>query len=183
MRRVLVGSVAVPVAALLVGCGSTSRAPARAPVRLSLSGPADGTRLTAQSVLVRGTVSPEGATVLVAGTSVAVQPGGSFATRVALAPGQNIVDVLAGAPRARAAMEAVRVYRQVDVPVPSVVGETVPAARATLRARTLTARIVENEPFYSFLLPGSPVVCNTSPPAGRPVVPGSAVTVSISKAC
>jgi hypothetical protein len=183
MRPVVVGSVAAAVAALLAGCGSTSRPPAQAPVHLSLSGPADGAHLTARSVRVSGTVSPAGATVLVSGSSVAVQADGSFATRVTLSPGQNIVDVLAGAPRARAAMAAVRVFRQVDVPVPSVTGDTVAAAKAALRARGLIARTVENEPFYSFILPGSPVVCTTSPAAGRPVAPGSTVTVNVSKSC
>jgi hypothetical protein len=183
MRQVLGGLVAVPLAALLVaGCGSNTRAPDQAPVHLSLSSPADGARLTAQTVMISGTVSPAGATVLVAGRGVPVSAG-SFQTRVTLSPGQNIVDVLAGAPHARAAMAAVRVFRQVNVPVPSVIGDTVAAAKAALRSRGLTARTVENEPFYSFILPGSPVVCTTSPPAGRPVAPGSTVTVNVSKSC
>ncbi|HWE32903.1 MAG TPA: PASTA domain-containing protein [Solirubrobacteraceae bacterium] len=182
MRRVLVASVALPLAALLGGCGSNSRAPAETPVHLSVSGPADGSRLTARSALITGTVSPAGATVLVAGRGVPVS-GGSFQARVALSPGQNIVDVLAGAPRARAAMQAVRVFRQVDVPVPSVSGQTPAAATATLRARGLTAQIIDNEPFYAFLLPGSPTVCRTSPAAGQPLAPGSTVTVTVSKSC
>ncbi len=183
MRQALVGLVAVPLAALLIaGCGSNTSAPAEVPVHLSLSSPADGARLTAQSVLVSGTVSPAGATVLVAGRGVPVSAG-AFQARVTLSPGQNIVDVLAGAPRARAAMAAVRVFRQVNVPVPSVTGDTVAAAKATLRARGLVARTVENEPFYSFILPGSPVVCTTSPSAGRRVAPGSTVTVNVSKSC
>src|SRR5581483_805758 len=98
-------------------------------------------------------------------------------------PGHNIVDVLAGAPRAHAAMEAVRVFRQVNVRVPSVSGQTAGTATATLRASGLTARIVDSEPFYSFLLPGSAVVCNTSPQVGQSVAPGTVVTVHVSKTC
>lgn len=180
MRQMLVASVAV---LFIAGCGSSPRAPAEATVHLSLSGPADGTRLTAQSVLVRGTVSPAAATVLVAGSRVTVGADGSFATQVALSPGHNVVDVLAGAPRAHPAMEVVRVFRQVDVPVPTVTGMALAAVRATFRARGLTARIVESEPFYSFILPGSPVVCSTSPAAGQQVAPGSTVTVHVSKSC
>jgi hypothetical protein len=182
MRQMLVASLLVLTAGLLAGCGSSTATPAEIAVHLSLSGPVDGSRVTAGSVLVSGTVTPADATVLVAGRGVAVA-GGSFETQVALAPGQNIVDVLAGAPRSQPAMEAVRVFRQVDVPVPSVFGETIAAATAALRAGGLSARIVNNEPFYGFLLPGAPTVCTTSPPAGRPVPPGTVVTVNVSKSC
>lgn len=180
MRRILAASLAVPLVGLLAGCGSNTAAPAATPVQLSLSGPADGSRVTTRSVLISGSVTPADATVLVAGHGVAVADG-SFQARVPLAPGQNIVDVLAGAPRAHAAMEAVRVLRQVDVQVPTVAGDTAAAATAALRAGGLTARIVNNEPFYSFLLPGSPTVCATSPAAGQSVAPGTVVTVSVSK--
>jgi hypothetical protein len=182
MRRSLAASLAVPLVGLLAGCGSNTATPAAPPVHLSLSGPLDGSRVTTRSVLVSGSVTPADATVLVAGRGVAVAAG-SFQARVPLAPGQNIVDVLAGAPRSLAAMEAVRVFRQVDVRVPTVAGDTAGAATAALRAGDLTARIVNNEPFYSFLLPGSPTVCTTSPAAGQSVPPGSTVTVDVSKSC
>jgi hypothetical protein len=182
MRRIFAASVAVPLVGLLAGCGSNAATPAVTAVHLSLSGPVDGTRITTGSVLISGTVSPADATVLVAGRDVAVASG-SFQARVPLAPGQNIVDVLAGAPRSRPAMDVVRVFRQVDVPVPSVSGQTVAAATATLRASGLVARIVDNEPFYAFLLPGSPAVCTTSPATGHSVPPGSTVTVDVSKSC
>jgi hypothetical protein len=182
MRRILAASVAVPLVGLLAGCGSNGSTPAATPVHLSVSGPVDGSRVTTRSVLISGTVSPADATVLVSGHGVAVA-GGSFQARVPLAPGRNIVDVLAGAARAHAAMDAVRVFRQVNVAVPSLSGQTVGAATATLRANGLTARIVDNEPFYGFLLPGSPTVCTTSPAAGQSVPPGTVVTVNVSKSC
>jgi len=179
-RRMLAACVAVPLSVLLAGCGTTTKPPP--PIQLSLSGPADGGQVTARSVLVSGSVSPAGATVLVAGHSVPVT-GGSFQTRVSLAPGQNIVDVLAGASAARTAMTAVRVFRQVNMSVPTLSGQTIGAATSALRSRGLTARIVDNEPFYGFLLPGSPAVCNTSPGAGQSVAPGTVVTVNVSKTC
>lgn len=180
-RRMLVACLAVCLAGVVAGCGTTAARP-EAPIQLTLSGPSDGTRVTSRSVLVSGTVSPAGATVLVGGRSVPVS-GGSFQTRVTLTPGQNIVDVLAGASRARPAMTAVRVFRQVDVTVPSLTGSLANAAVNALRARGLRAKVVDNEPFYSFLLPGSPAVCNTSPPAGRSVPPDTVVTVNLSKSC
>ena len=85
----------------LAGCGSTSIGPRPAPVRLSLQGPSDQVTTLAESIAVRGTVSPAGSTVLVGGRPAAVARG-SFSAVVSLAPGNNVIDVLAGAPRARA---------------------------------------------------------------------------------
>jgi beta-lactam-binding protein with PASTA domain len=162
------------------GCGTAAVHPTQ--TRLSVSAPADGTRVTSGSIVVSGTVSPPQATVLVVGRSVPVV-GGAFTTRVTLAPGQNILDVLAGTTGAAPAMTAVRVYRQVQVDVPSLSGDSASAAASALQSVGLAARIVDNEPFYGFLLPGSPSVCSTSPPAGRSVAPGTVVTVTVSKTC
>ncbi len=182
MRRILAAPFALPLVMLLAGCGSNGAAPAESSVQLSLSGPADGSRVTTPTVLVRGSVSPPDATVLIAGRDVPVA-GGTFQAQVPLGPGENIVDLLAGAPRSHPAMGAVRVFRQVDVRVPAVSGQTAGAATATLRASGLTARTVDNEPIYGLLLPGSPAVCNTSPRAGQSVPRGTVVTVNVSKTC
>ena len=79
----------------IVGCGGGS-AHNQPPVRLTLAAPADGARLVQDTVHVSGTVSPTASTVTVAGKHVPVS-GGSFGTEVQLQPGQNVVDVLAGA--------------------------------------------------------------------------------------
>jgi len=53
-----------------------------------------------ETVVLRGTVSPAGATVLVHGRRVEVA-GGTFEATVGLEAGTNVIDVLASAPDAR----------------------------------------------------------------------------------
>ncbi len=163
------------------GCGSTAKPP-QVRVRLSVSGPADGTRVSRGSVVVSGTVSPIGAAVTVLGHAVAVTRG-SFSAKVDLRPGSNLVDILAGAANARAAMTAVRVFRQVYVQVPDLSGDSADGAIRALRAIGLVPRIQNNSQFFDFLLPTSPQVCGTSPAANRSVLPASVVTVTVSKTC
>jgi bacillopeptidase F len=154
-----------------------------APLRLQLSSPADGTRVTSDSVTVAGSVSPpSAASVLVVGQRVALT-GGTFSARVAVQPGSNIIDVLAGAPHARATMTAVRVYRLLDVTVPDLSGDSPSAATRALHALGLQFRFHDEDGFFDFLLPNSPQVCGSSPPAGRSVEPGSVVTLSVAKTC
>jgi hypothetical protein len=105
----------------LAACGGGS-APQRAPVRLTVDSPSDGAHLLAHTATVSGSVSPRGAGVLVAGHRVKVA-GGAFSTEVTLTPGTNVVDVLAGSTHARAAMAALRIYRDVTIEVPDVTGE------------------------------------------------------------
>jgi hypothetical protein len=151
-------------------------------VQLQVSSPTDGTQVHAGSTTVSGTVEPAGATVLVLGRSVPVSHG-AFSTQVSLAPGTNIVDVLAGAPRATAAMSAVRVVRIVYVPIPGLSGDSPSDAQAQLAALGLVPKINKNDGFFSVLLPVSDTVCNTKPPADAKVPPGSTVTVTVSKTC
>jgi hypothetical protein len=162
------------------GCGSASRPPVH--VRLQLSDPLDGTRVTNSSIVVSGDVSPAGATVMVTGRSVPVTRG-SFTTRVPLRPGTNLVDVLAGAAHAQAAMTAVRVYRQVYISIPDLSGDSPDSAARTLHGLGLVAKIQNRSAFFDFLLPSAPQVCGTSPGAGHSVLPASVVTVTVSKSC
>jgi hypothetical protein len=165
---------------LAAGCGSMSRPPVH--VRLQLTAPVDGTRVTNDSIVVSGNVSPAGATVTVIGRSVPVSRG-SFTTRVPLRAGTNLVDVLAGGAHAQAAMTAVRVFRQVYVQVPDTSGDSAGSAIRALRAIGLVPRIQNDSQLFDFLLPTSPQVCGTSPGAGQSVLPGSVVTVTVSKTC
>jgi hypothetical protein len=167
--------------AALAGCGTASKPLPQ--LKLQLSAPTAGTRVTSGSVVVSGTVSPAvGASVLVVGQHVTVT-GGGFSTSVALQPGSNLIDVLAAAPRTRAAMTALRVYRLVDVTVPDLSGDTPGAATRALRALGFEARVQNSDQFFDFLLPISPEVCSSSPPAGRSLPPGSVVTLSVAKTC
>jgi hypothetical protein len=163
----------------LAGCGSASKP--EATVRLALTAPTDGARVTSDSITISGSVSPA-ASVLILGQRVPVARG-AFTTRVSLQPGTNIIDVLAGAPHALATMTAVRVYRQVEVTVPDVSGDSPSAADRALQSAGLVARVVNNGQFFDFLIPTSPQVCSSSPGAGRSVAPGSTVTLSVSKTC
>lgn len=173
----------VTFALLLGGCGSQA-APSKAlpGVQLRIDAPPDAGTTDAESVEVRGTVSPAAATVLVAGDEVSVQ-GGSFSHTVALDPGPNVVDVEAGAPRRPAAMTALRVLREVPVEVPDVSGESPSAARRTLEAAGLTVRLTRGGGLLDEIIPGEIGVCGTAPDAGERVKAGSRVVVEVRKSC
>jgi hypothetical protein len=177
------GLVACLAVLLLAACGSASR-PAPRPLRLTIDAPIDGATTLARQVLVRGRVAPPSgaARVLVAGQPVAVSAG-SFSVRVAVRPGSNVIDVLAGGPRTRAAMSAVRVYRQLPVTMPDLAGQSAPAAAAELRRLDLKPQVSDEGGFFQSLLPLSKHVCATLPPAGQALAPGSYVTVEIAKVC
>jgi hypothetical protein len=52
-----------------------------------------------------------------------------------------------------------------------------------LRALGLVPDIQKNDSFFAVLFPGSDVVCGTAPTPGAKVVPGTRVTVTVSKTC
>jgi PASTA domain/Glucodextranase, domain B len=172
--------LAIGAAAALAGCGSAARPEPQ--IHLDLSAPSDGSVVTSGSVTLSGTVSPVGARVLVLGRRVAVTRG-SFTTQVALQPGSNLLDVLAGAAHDRAAMTAVRAYRQILVTIPDVSNDSPPNAAEALVALGLHVKLKDTDPFYAFLIPGGQGVCGTSPSAGHRVDPGATVTISVSKTC
>jgi PASTA domain-containing protein/glucodextranase-like protein len=174
-------AAALVVAAVLAGCGSTTK-PAL-PVRLSVDGPPDMAVEHSNSVEVHGTVSPATARVTVEGRDVAVH-GGQFSTNVGLAPGTNLIDVVAGAKGgARPAMLALRVRRQVTVAVPDLTGLTPNDAKDALASLGLQADIKKAGGILEFLLPEDARVCDTDPPAQTSVNPGTTVTVFAAKAC
>jgi hypothetical protein len=164
----------------LAACGSARKA--APPVQLSVDAPADMTVLHSDTVEVHGTVAPATAVVSVEGHDIAVH-GGAFSTNVNLAPGINLIDVLAGADRARPAMVALRVRRQVTVNVPDLTGLTPNDANDALASLGLKANIKKAGGILEFLLPENARVCNTDPPAGTSVRPGATVTVFAAKAC
>lgn len=81
----------VLVTLALSGCGSSSTS-----VHVQVLAPADGSSTSAERVTVRGTVTPDNATVQVAGQSAQVGSG-VFTTSVPLQPGANQLDVVASA--------------------------------------------------------------------------------------
>src|SRR5262249_52300370 len=100
-----------------------------------------------------------------------------------LDPGQNVVDVMAGAEDSAAAMTAVRVYREIMVEVPDLVGQKPSDAEDALTAKGLKAKVENDDSGFDFFLPSSRSVCGTDPDAGSKVAPGSTVTVIASKSC
>jgi hypothetical protein len=110
--------------------------------------------------------------------------GGRFSSQVSLAPGTNLIDVVAGAARgARPAMVALRVRRQVMVTVPDLTGFTPTDAKDALAGLGLRADVQKAGGFFEFLLPEDARVCDTDPPHGKHVQPGSKVTVFVAKVC
>jgi len=164
----------------LAGCGGSKKA---APVRLSVDAPADMALVRAGTIEVHGTVAPPTAHVIVEGKDVRVRAG-RFSSQVALLPGTNLIDVEAGAAHgARPAMVALRVRRQVTVAIPDLTGFTPADAKDALAGLGLKADIKKAGGLIELLLPEDARVCDTDPPAGSAVPPGTTVTVHAAKAC
>jgi hypothetical protein len=168
--------------AVLPACGGSTPA-ARPPVRVTVSDPADQRTVRDGAVDVRGTVRPARATVTVHGQPAQVN-GGSFHARVPLQAGVNVIDVLASDGGARPALTAVRVKRIITVAVPDVLGLSPDDARKQLEAAGLKADTQQaGGGFLDQFLGQSPQVCQTSPPAGDRVDPGTTVTVIAARRC
>lgn len=167
----------------LAGCG-TAAAPRPGPaVTLALSAPGDGARMSAATATVVGRVSPARARVEVLGHTVAVAHDGNFSTRVRLAVGTNLIDVIAAAPRSTGAVSALRVVRFLLVTVPQLSGESPAHAAAALKALGLAAKTTNSANLFSFLIPTSAQVCSSAPSPGTRVDPGTTVTLRVSKLC
>src|SRR5687768_11960998 len=87
----------VVLTALAPACGDDPEPARNEPeVKLELGSPADSAVVRSETVEIRGTVQPRGASVEVLGREVAVDAG-SFRAEVPLEPGANLIDVAAGA--------------------------------------------------------------------------------------
>jgi hypothetical protein len=166
--------------ALAGGCGGD--APAAPPVRLAITSPRDEAVVRDAQVEVRGSVRPATASVTVEGHRASVS-GGEFRATVALAPGTNVVDVMASAGDARPALTAIRIRRRVTVAVPDVTGLVVPDASVRLKALGLGVQVDDQDGLLERLLPGQPKVCATDPDRGVTVDPGTTVRLLVSKQC
>jgi Glucodextranase, domain B/PASTA domain len=171
---------AAALCALAGGCGGDS--PAAAPVRVQVTAPRDEAVVRKSQVELRGTVRPATATVMVDGHRADVS-GGEFRATVGLAPGTNVVDVIASAGDARPALTAIRIRRRVTVDVPDVTGLVAADASARLEALGLTTEVDDQDGLFERLLPGRPKVCATKPDRGATVEPGTTVRLLVSKQC
>jgi hypothetical protein len=178
----------LPVLLLVAGLGLTAcgggaaQSGRRAPVRLTLSEPADQATVHTESVELHGDVKPRGASVEVRGTKAPVRAG-AFSASVPLEPGVNVIDVLASAPGARPALTAIRVRRQVVVTVPDLAGASPSDAASRLDDIGLSGKAHYTGGLFDDLVPDDPVVCATDPKAGERAKVGSTVTLLTARLC
>jgi len=174
-------------AAAATGCGGGNE-PRRAqrpspPVDLRVNEPADMATVRSETVAVKGTVRPAGASVLVVGQKAPVSGGGSFTATVPLEPGANVIDVMASAAGRTPALTAFRVTREMPVTVPDLGGKSEAEVDKALADVGLKPEVEKGGGLIEDLLPGDPAVCRQDPGAGTQVRRGSTVHVVVSKSC
>jgi hypothetical protein len=177
-------AVVAAAGALLGGCGGEDPAPARSlqPVRLQITAPADEAIVRGGTVDVRGRVTPAVAEVTVLGRPALVTQG-RFTVVVPLEPGANVVDVIATAPRRKAALAALRVTRDVLVTVPQLAGVEEDELERVLEPLGLRAEVEHGGGILDALRPGPAAVCEQDPRAGAQVRRGRSVRVLMAKRC
>jgi hypothetical protein len=167
------------------GCGGEDGDRAQralVPVELDITTPADMAVVQSETVEVRGSVEPAGATVRVLGEPAEVS-GGTFRAEVPLEPGANVIDVMASARGRAAAMTAFRVTRELPVEVPDLDGLEVPEVEDKLAEVGLVPDITERDGLLDELLPGEPAVCEQDPEPGTEVRRGTTVRVQVARSC
>jgi Glucodextranase, domain B/PASTA domain len=169
---------------LLAGCGGSEpqRTGATPRVSLRLVTPDDGGMQREDRVQVRGTVSPADATVKVAGEDADVQ-GGEFTAEVPLEPGGNVIDISASSPGRRPATDAVRITRDMRVPVPRLVGLELDQAIETLGQAGLKHEERPSGSWLDRVIPGTMYVCAVEPDEETPVERQSTVVLITQREC
>jgi glucodextranase-like protein/PASTA domain-containing protein len=181
----VLAAAVVPVGgALLGGCGGEDPAPARPlqPVRLQVTAPADEAIVRGGNVDVRGRVSPAASAVTVLGRPALVVQG-RFTVVVPLEPGANVIDLIATAPRRKAAVAALRVTRDVLVTVPQLAGLEEDELDRVLEPLGLRPDIERGGGILDLLRPGAVAVCEQEPQPGARVRRGRTVRVLMAKRC
>ena len=182
--------VRIPVIAILAVCALTAQACGDDPqpprvepkVKLTLTSPPDGHTTRSETVSIEGAVAPAGAHVQVLGKDVAVQDG-HFSAEVSLEPGANLIDVAATANGRRPDFAAMRLIREVRVPIPDVAGTDADTAQDQLEGLGLHVTQEDAGGFFDPILPGDPKVCSVRPNVGTQVLPGSDVTLQVARDC
>jgi hypothetical protein len=184
--RPLLAATCLAAALVVDGCGGDDEpraAPAPDPVVLEVTAPVDTAVVREDAVDLQGSVEPANAAVRVLGRAVQVGAGGTFTASVPLAPGANVVDVIATARGRDAAMTALRVTREMPVVVPDLGGLRVEEAQERLDPLGLELEVDSDGGLWEELLPGEPAVCEQRPEAGAEVRQGTTVDIVISKRC
>ena len=167
----------------LAGCGGEDRPPPDPPaVRLTIEAPMDTATVKEDSVELRGRVSPARAAVEVGGEAAAVA-NGAFRKTVELEEGVNVIDVSATMPGRSSAFAALRVSYDPRVTVPDLSGLVDEEAVARLEALGLEPGLDAIGGLFDELRSGPRRVCESDPPAGSVVDPGTQVVLATAKRC
>jgi hypothetical protein len=170
----------VPVA----GCGASAKHAGNGgpPVRMTIAAPGDQSTTSADTLTVRGSVSPADASVQVLGQPADVVAG-AFTARVPLQPGANVIDLQATAKGRGPSLTAVRVTREMPISVPDLSHLSTEDAQARVARLGLRLRTEDGGGLLEGILPGTPGVCDQRPSAGSEAHKGDIVTVLVAKRC
>jgi hypothetical protein len=167
----------------MAGCGGADKLPPDPPpVRLSISSPQDSSTVRSDSVELSGTVEPARASVEVLGHAAPVS-GGSFSATVPLSEGVNVIDVSATMPGRSAAFAALRVTYDPRVTIPDLTHVVDDDAANRLTKLGLQPSLDAVGGLLDEFRSGPRRVCETDPPAGTVVDPGTNVDVKTAKRC
>ena len=180
MRRAVPALLAVLA---LAGCGGDAPPPPDPPaVRLTIEAPGDASTVKEDTVEVRGRVQPARAAVEIGGKAATVSSG-AFAKTVKLEEGVNVIDVSATMPGRSSAFAALRVTYDPRVTVPDLSGTVDDEAASRLEDLGLEVELEAVGGLFDELRSGPRRVCESDPPAGSVVDPGSSVTLKTAKSC
>jgi predicted small lipoprotein YifL len=176
-------AIALLTVTALAGCGSHDPPPRDpAPVRITIEEPADASVVSADTLELRGRVSPSRATVVVAGEPTPVSSG-AFSATVALQEGANVIDVAASMPGRSSAFTALRVTYDPRVTVPDLHGAVDEEAADRLTDLGLDPSREAVGGLLDEFRGGPRRVCESEPAAGTLVEPGTDVVLRTSKRC
>ena len=167
---------------VLAGCGDDKPPPDPAAVRLSISSPQDSSTVREDTVELTGTVQPARAAVEVLGHAAAVS-GGTFSATVPLQEGVNVIDVSASMPGRSPAFAALRVNYDPRVTIPDLTHAVDDDAAKQLGKLGLEPTLEAVGGLLDEFRSGARRVCETDPPAGTVVDPGTEVVVKTAKRC
>ena len=106
------------------------------PLGLDVRGPADGSSVTSDAVVVHGSTSP-GATVTINGAAVTVATDGEFRAEVALSPGDNTIEVVAADASGDRKSVVLTVVSLVQPPQPFILVVTEPRDQSIVSEGTI----------------------------------------------
>jgi hypothetical protein len=167
----------------LAGCGSDEPPPPDPPaVRLTIEAPVDTATVKDDTVELRGRVQPERASVEIQGEKAPVS-NGAFSKVVSLREGTNVIDVSASSPGRTPAFAALRVTYDPRVTIPDLAGQVDADAATKVEKLGLEVELDAVGGLFDELRSGPRRVCETDPPAGTTVDPGTTVTLKTAKSC